>query len=325
MENKQDIILQVEHLKKYFDAGTHVLNRSRDQIKAVDDVSFSVPRGSTFALVGESGCGKSTIARLLLRLISATDGKAIFEGKDLFTLPEKEMREMRRNIQMIFQDPYSSLNPRWQINEIVAEPLDTHKIGTRKERIEMVNEILRIVGLNEESGTKYAHEFSGGQRQRIGIARALITNPKFIICDEPISALDVSIQAQIINLLREMQEKYALTYLFITHDLRIVNFLCDHVAVMYLGKLVEMGETKEIFAKRSHPYTQALFSAIPIPDPLYEKHEIPIEGDVPSPLNPPSGCRFHTRCPYAKPICSEQEPALREIAPGHYCACHLHD
>ena len=325
MENKQDIILQVEHLKKYFDAGTHVLNRSRDQIKAVDDVSFSVPRGSTFALVGESGCGKSTIARLLLRLISATDGKAIFEGKDLFTLPEKEMREMRRNIQMIFQDPYSSLNPRWQINEIVAEPLDTHKIGTRKERVEMVNEILRIVGLNEESGTKYAHEFSGGQRQRIGIARALITNPKFIICDEPISALDVSIQAQIINLLREMQEKYALTYLFITHDLRIVNFLCDHVAVMYLGKLVEMGETKEIFAKRSHPYTQALFSAIPIPDPLYEKHEIPIEGDVPSPLNPPSGCRFHTRCPYAKPICSEQEPALREISPGHYCACHLHD
>lgn len=322
MEEKQQI-LQVEHLKKYFDAGTHVFARSRDQIKAVDDVSFSIDHNSIFALVGESGCGKSTIARLLLRLIAATDGKAFFEGQDLLSLPEGKMRMMRRNIQMIFQDPYSSLNPRWQIKKIVAEPLVTHNIGTHQEQAEMVQEYLRTVGLTPDAGNRYAHEFSGGQRQRIGIARALITNPKFIICDEPISALDVSIQAQIINLLRDLQEKYALTYLFITHDLRIVNFLCDHVAVMYLGKLVEMGATKDVFARRAHPYTQALFSAIPIPDPLYEKKEIPLDGDVPSPLNPPSGCRFHTRCPYAMKRCSEETPALTEIAPGHLCACHL--
>ncbi len=324
MESTRGPILQVEHLKKYFDSGTHVLARSKDHIKAVDDVSFQVQRGSTFALVGESGCGKSTIARLLLRLITATDGNAIFEGKDLFTLPNSEMRAMRRHIQMIFQDPYSSLNPRWQINKIIAEPLETHGIGTRAEQKDAVEHMLRTVGLAKDSGTRYAHEFSGGQRQRIGIARALITNPKFIICDEPISALDVSIQAQIINLLRDLQEQYALTYLFITHDLRIVHFLCDRVAVMYLGKLVETGSTKEVFARRAHPYTQALFSAIPIPDPLYDKREIPLEGDVPSPLNPPSGCRFHTRCPYAKPICSVEEPMLHEIAPGHFCACHLH-
>jgi oligopeptide transport system ATP-binding protein len=324
MEREQEPILAVEHLRKYFDAGTHVLARSKDQIKAVDDVSFQVRRGSTFALVGESGCGKSTIARLLLRLITATDGKAIFEGRDLFTLSDAEMRETRRNIQMIFQDPYSSLNPRWQIRKIISEPLETHHIGTKAEQVEAVEKILHTVGLPEDCGTRYAHEFSGGQRQRIGIARALITNPKFVLCDEPISALDVSIQAQIINLLRDLQEKYSLTYLFITHDLRIVNFLCDQVAVMYLGKLVETGSTKDVFARRAHPYTQALFSAIPIPDPLYEKREIPLDGDVPSPLNPPSGCRFHTRCPFAKPICSEVEPTLTEIAPGHACACHLH-
>ena len=216
------------------------------------------------------------------------------------------------------------MNPRWQINKIIAEPLETHGIGTGAEQKDAVEHMLRTVGLAKDSGTRYAHEFSGGQRQRIGIARALITNPKFIICDEPISALDVSIQAQIINLLRDLQEQYALTYLFITHDLRIVHFLCDRVAVMYLGKLVETGSTKEVFARRAHPYTQALFSAIPIPDPLYDKREIPLEGDVPSPLNPPSGCRFHTRCPYAKPICSVEEPMLHEIAPGHFCACHLH-
>lgn len=324
MESKQGPILQVQHLHKYFDAGTHVLARSKDQIKAVDDVSFQVVRRSTFGLVGESGCGKSTIARLLLRLITATGGKAIFGGRDLFSLSDSEMRETRRNIQMIFQDPYSSLNPRQQIRRIVAEPLETHHIGTKAEQTESVEKILHTVGLAEDSGTRYAHEFSGGQRQRIGIARALITNPKFIICDEPISALDVSIQAQIINLLRDLQEQYELTYLFITHDLRIVNFLCDHVAVMYLGKLVETGTTKEVFARRAHPYTQALFSAIPIPDPLYQKSEMPLEGDVPSPLNPPSGCRLHTRCPYVMPICSEEEPLLHEIASGHYCACHLH-
>ncbi|MDO4572842.1 MAG: ATP-binding cassette domain-containing protein [Clostridia bacterium] len=324
MESKRDPILEVEHLRKYFDAGTHVLARSKDQIKAVDDVSFRVERGSTFALVGESGCGKSTIARLLLRLITATDGRAVFDGKDLFSLSNAGMRETRRDIQMIFQDPYSSLNPRWQVRKIISEPLETHHIGTKAEQTAAVENILHTVGLSSDCGTRYAHEFSGGQRQRIGIARALITNPKFVLCDEPISALDVSIQAQIINLLRDLQERYALTYLFITHDLRIVNFLCDQVAVMYLGKLVETGATRDVFTKRAHPYTQALFSAIPIPDPLYEKQEIPLEGDVPSPLNPPSGCRFHTRCPYAKPVCSEQEPALKTIAPGHCCACHLY-
>ncbi|NLZ66529.1 MAG: ABC transporter ATP-binding protein [Clostridiaceae bacterium] len=323
MEVNNQPILRVEHLRKYFDAQRHVISRAKDQIKAVDDVSFTINRGSTFALVGESGCGKSTVARLLLRLITATDGKAFFNDEDLFAMSESEMRVMRRDIQMIFQDPYSSLNPRWQVRKIVAEPLDTHNIGTSAQRKEMVNDILRIVGLSEDSGNKYAHEFSGGQRQRIGIARALITNPQFIICDEPISALDVSIQAQIINLLRDLQQQYSLTYLFITHDLRIVKFLCDQTAVMYLGKLVETGSTREIFAKPTHPYTKALFSAIPIPDPYYEKQEEPIEGDVPSPLNPPSGCRFHTRCIYAKPICSEQEPPLTEIAPNHSCACHL--
>lgn len=317
-------IMQVQHLYKYFDAGRHLFARSKDQIKAVDDVSFQVAYGSTFGLVGESGCGKSTIARLLLRLITATDGKAIFEGRDLFSLADSEMRETRRDIQMIFQDPYSSLNPRLQIRSIVAEPLETHHIGTRAEQVETVENILHTVGLPEDSGTRYAHEFSGGQRQRIGIARALITNPKFIVCDEPISALDVSIQAQIINLLRDLQEQYQLTYLFITHDLRIVNFLCDRVAVMYLGKLVETGTIKEVFARRAHPYTQALFSAIPIPDPKYQKNELLLDGDVPSPINPPSGCRFHTRCAYVMPICSEKEPLLQEIASGHYCACHLH-
>jgi oligopeptide transport system ATP-binding protein len=324
MENTQDIILRVEHLRKYFDAGAHVFRRDKDQIKAVDDVSFKIRRGTTFALVGESGCGKSTIARLLLRLITATGGKAFFEDKDLFELPPKDMREVRRDIQMIFQDPYSSLNPRWPVHKIIAEPLETHGIGTPAERKKLVEEMLDTVGLNAEAGLKYPHEFSGGQRQRVGIARALITNPKFIICDEPISALDVSIQAQIINLLRELQQKYQLTYLFITHDLRIVNFLCDDTAVMYLGKLVETGPTLDIFRDPMHPYTQALFSAIPIPDPLYEKRQIPLEGDVPSPLNPPSGCRFHTRCPHAMPICAEKEPELCEIAPGHFCACHLH-
>lgn len=317
-------IMQVQNLYKYYDAGRHLFARSKDQVKAVDDVSFQVDYGSTFGLVGESGCGKSTIARLLLRLITATDGKAIFEGRDLFSLPNSEMREIRRNIQMIFQDPYSSLNPRLQIRSIVAEPLETHHIGTPAEQREAVKNILHTVGLPEDSGTRYAHEFSGGQRQRIGIARALITNPKFIVCDEPISALDVSIQAQIINLLRDLQEQNQLTYLFITHDLRIVNFLCDHVAVMYLGKLVETGPVKDVFTHRTHPYTQALFSAIPIPDPKYQKNEIFLDGDVPSPINPPDGCRFHTRCAFVMPICSEKEPRLHEIAPGHYCACHLH-
>ncbi len=318
-----DTILQVEHLTKYFDAQENLIVRSRGNVKAVDDISFSVKKGSIFALVGESGCGKSTTARLILKLIEPTAGKVTFDGKDVFALPPSELQKMRRDIQMIFQDPYSSLNPRWRIGRILTEPLDTHKIGTPAQRREKAIELLKVVGLNEESCQKYPHEFSGGQRQRIGIARALITNPKFVICDEPISALDVSIQAQIINLLKKLQVQFDLTYLFITHDLRVVRFLCDTVGVMYLGKLVETGPTDAIFSDPRHPYTQALFSAIPVPDPDNEKEEILLEGDVPSPIDPPSGCHFHTRCPYAKEICSQQEPPLQTVDGEHKCACHL--
>ncbi len=318
-----ETLLCVENLTKYFDAQENAVVRSKAKVKAVDDISFSVEKGSVFALVGESGCGKSTTARLILKLIQPTKGKVSFEGKDIYSLSSKELLKTRRDIQMIFQDPYSSLNPRWRIEQILSEPLDTHHIGTRAERKEMVKNILEIVGLREEDSQKYPHEFSGGQRQRIGIARALITHPKFVICDEPISALDVSIQAQIINLLKDLQQEFKLTYLFITHDLRIVQFLCDMVGVMYLGKIVEIGSTEAIFRDPKHPYSQALFSAIPQPDPFNVKAEITLEGDVPSPLNPPSGCRFHTRCQYAMPVCSELEPLLKVIEGNHKCACHL--
>lgn len=317
-------LLRVEHLAKYFDAQAHVITRSKANVKAVDDISFSVPKGSVFGLVGESGCGKSTTARLILKLLTPTAGKVFFDGKDLYALKPGELQKMRRDIQMIFQDPYSSLNPRWRIGQILAEPLDTHKIGTREDRRLLVKQILETVGLREEDTQKYAHEFSGGQRQRIGIARALITNPKFVICDEPISALDVSIQAQIINLLKELQKKFQLTYLFITHDLRVVRFLCDNVGVMYLGKIVEVGSTEAIFGNTLHPYSQALFSAIPHPDPFAEKEDVTIEGDVPSPLNPPSGCRFHTRCPYAFDRCNQEVPPLKMVSEGHQTACHLY-
>jgi oligopeptide transport system ATP-binding protein len=277
------------------------------------------------ALVGESGCGKSTTARLILRLIEATSGKVEFNGQDVFSLSANALQNMRRDIQMIFQDPYSSLNPRWKIKHVLQEPLDTHEIGTNEERRKKVENFLDIVGLPKESGNKYAHEFSGGQRQRIGIARALITNPKFIICDEPLSALDVSIQAQIINLLKELQTHFDLTYLFITHDLRVVRFLCDQMAVMYFGKIVEMGPTERIFLDPKHPYTRMLFSAIPYPDPEIKKEEIIPEGDIPSPITPPSGCRFHPRCEYATAICNQREPELKKISENSWCACLLED
>ena len=321
MESTREPILQVEHLKKYFDSGTHVLARSKDHIKAVDDVSFQVQRGSTFALVGESGCGKSTIARLLLRLITATDGNAIFEGKDLFTLPNSEMRAMRRHIQMIFQDPYSSLNPRWQINKIIAEPLETHGIGTRAEQKGAVEHMLRTVGLAKDSGTRYAHEFSGGQRQRIGIARALALNPDFIVADEAVSALDVSVQAQVINLLQEMKEKYHLTYLFISHDLAVILNVCDRVGVMYLGRIVEMADKKTLFSQPLHPYTQALLSAAP----QIGKRGVEqvLSGEVPSPISPPKGCAFHPRCPHAKECCKEHPPMV-SLPDGRQIACWMY-
>lgn len=324
IESRDNILLKVEHLCKYFSAEDKLFRKSSSQVKAVDDVSFQIRRGTTFALVGESGCGKSTTARLLLRLLEATSGKVYFQGKDVFALSPNELRDMRRDVQMIFQDPYSSLDPRWKTRSILEEPLNAHGIGTPAERRKKVIEMLEIVGLGEASADKYSHEFSGGQRQRIGIARALITNPQFIICDEPISALDVSIQAQIINLLKKLQADYNLTYLFITHDLRVVNYFCDEVGVMYLGRIVETGDTRTIFREPAHPYTRALFSSIPIPDPNYEKKTLPLEGDVPSPLNPPSGCPFHTRCPNAMLICSQERPTVQDLGGGHLCACHLY-
>jgi oligopeptide/dipeptide ABC transporter ATP-binding protein len=321
MENK--LILEVENLTKYFPSETRFLGKGQ-VVKAVDDISFSVAQGTTYALVGESGCGKSTTARLIMKLITATSGTIQFDGKNLFDLTKKELLYLRRDIQMIFQDPYSSLNPRWKARKIIEEPLLVHHSMTAKERYAKVLEMLEVVGLDEESGNKFPHEFSGGQRQRIGIARALITNPKFIICDEPISALDVSIQAQIINLLKKLQSIYQLTYLFITHDLRVVNYFCNEMGVMYLGKLVETGTTKDLFEKPAHPYTKALFSAIPIPSPTPKNNVIYLEGDVPSPISPPKGCRFHPRCPVAMEICSSIEPETKKIGDGHYCACHLY-
>jgi len=319
-----EVILKVEHLVKYFNSDEGILKKSKGNVKAVDDISFEINKGEIFGLVGESGCGKSTTARLILKLIEPTSGKTYFEGIDVYSLPSNELRKLRKNFQMIFQDPYSSMNPRWKAHQILAEPLETHNIGIRNEREVRVKEMLEVVGLNEESYYKYPHEFSGGQRQRIVIARALITNPNLVICDEPISALDVSIQAQIINLLKELQTKFNLTYLFITHDLRVVNLLCNNVGVMYLGKLVEVASKENIYRNPMHPYTKALFSAIPIPDPEAEKNIVQLDGDVPSPLNPPSGCRFHTRCKYALHICSQEEPVMRIIDGDHKCACHLY-
>lgn len=320
------ILLDVRNLKKYFPITQGILVQKKvADVKAVDGVTFHVKQGETLGLVGESGCGKSTTGRTILQLYRPTEGQVIFRGKDLAQLKGEELRQMRSDMQMIFQDPYASLNPRMTVGDIIAEPLEVHNIAKGKERKERVQELLQIVGLNPYFINRYPHEFSGGQRQRIGIARSIAVNPDFIVCDEPISALDVSIQAQIINLLEELQEHLGLTYLFIAHDLSVVRHISDRVAVMYLGKIVELTDSRALYANPLHPYTRALLSAVPIPDPLIEekRERIILVGDVPSPVNPPKGCRFHTRCPLAIPICKEVTPEWRDVGNGHFVECHV--
>jgi len=320
-------LLTVRDLRKHFPVDQGVLSsRIGKKVFAVDGISFVVNEGETLGLVGESGCGKSTTGRCVMRLLEATAGSIEFEGTDVLKLHGKALKDYRRNVQIIFQDPYASLNPRMTIGEIVSEPMVVHGAGTTAERRARVQELLDVVGLNPEHINRYPHEFSGGQRQRIGIARALALRPRLIVCDEPVSALDVSIQAQVINLLDKLQDEFDLTYLFIAHDLSVVRHISDHVAVMYLGKIVETGDWKGLYDAPHHPYTQSLLSAVPVPDPAKQKERqrIILEGDVPSPIDPPSGCRFHTRCPIAQfPKCRDEEPSLREIAPGHWAACHF--
>jgi oligopeptide/dipeptide ABC transporter ATP-binding protein len=318
-----DDLVQVEHLKKYFPVRAGVMQRVVAQVLAVDDVSFSIKRGETLGMVGESGCGKTTVGRTMLRLIEPTAGSAIYNGQDIFKLKSKELMAIRRDMQIIFQDPYASLDPRVPIGESVMEGLHIHHIGTPKERTEIMLETLKKVGLETYHARRFPHEFSGGQRQRIGIARALALRPKFIVCDEPVSALDVSIQSQILNILKDLQQEFGLTYLFIAHNLSVVEHISDRVAVMYLGKMAELADRDELYRSPLHPYTQALMSAIPVPDPKLKRKRIILKGDVPSPLKPPSGCRFHPRCPIAQKICSEQEPEFRELKPGHFAACHF--
>jgi len=326
MNKNDDVLISVKNLKKYFPITRGLIfTRHIGDVKAVDDVSFDIHKGETLGLVGESGCGKTTTGRTLIQLYEPTAGHVYYEGKDLATLSTKELRPMRQRLQIIFQDPYASLNPRLTVGSIVGEPLEIHHVAQGKELRERVQELLHLVGLNPYFINRYPHEFSGGQRQRIGVARALALDPEFIVCDEPISALDVSIQAQVVNLLEELQERLGLTYLFIAHDLSMVRHISDRVAVMYLGKIVELADRNTLYEYPLHPYTQALLSAVPIPDPVIEekRHRVILEGDVPSPSNPPSGCNFRTRCPAAIDICAEKEPALIEMEDGHFSACHV--
>ena len=324
--NTHQKLVEIRGLKMWFPIMRGILQKHVADVKAVDGLNFDVFQGETLGLVGESGCGKSTTGRAILQLYKPTAGSVLFEGTDLVALKGEDLRKMRRRMQMIFQDPYASLNPRMTVGSIVAEPLEVHNIGTKAERVERVRELLKVVGLNPYFINRYPHEFSGGQRQRIGVARALAVNPAFIVCDEPISALDVSIQAQVINLLEDLQEQFGLTYLFIAHDLSVVRHISDRIAVMYLGKIMELSDREELYLNPMHPYTQALLSAVPIPDPVIEekRQRIILEGDVPSPVNPPKGCNFSTRCPKALDMCKEQEPEFRDYGGGHWAACWLH-
>lgn len=321
----EQVILQVNHLKKYFSIRGGVLSREIGQIKAVDDVSFSVRKGETLGLVGESGCGKSTTGRSILRLIEPTAGQVLFEGHDITKLSSEELRRMRRDMQIVFQDPFASLNPRHNIQRILEEPLIIHRIGNAKERKERVEHLLEVVGLCAEYTKRYPHQFSGGQRQRIGIARALAVNPKLIIADEPVSALDVSIQSQVLNLMQDLQQEYDLTYVFIAHDLSVVKHISDRVGVMYLGRLVELADKDCLYSAPKHPYTQALLSAVPNIDPDVKKERIVLQGDVPSPANVPQGCAFHTRCASAMEICKSNRPEWKPVEENHYVACHLYN
>jgi oligopeptide transport system ATP-binding protein len=317
-------LLEVRNLTKYFPIKKGVLSRTVGEVRAVDGVSFTLEKGKTLGLVGESGCGKTTVGRSLLRLVEPTSGEVIVNGKDLLAMDKEELRKMRASLQIIFQDPFSSLDPRMSVGEIIAEPIRNHLKSSRSEIRDRVAYLMDRVGLHADQMNRYPHEFSGGQRQRIGIARALALNPLLIVCDEPVSALDVSIQAQVMNLLAQLQEQMDLSYLFIAHDLSVVEHISDRVAVMYLGRIVELASDQDLYEKPLHPYTQALLSAVPVPDPDIIKKRIILEGDVPSPLNPPSGCAFHTRCPAKKDSCSLQRPELTDVGNGHFVACHVH-
>lgn len=323
MEEKKEILLSVKDLKVYYKVKAKSIIPKKENVKAVDGISFDVYRKEAFGIVGESGCGKSTTGHTIVGLLRPTQGDILLNGETILDEKKRYSKEMAKKIQIIFQDPYSSLDPRFTVGRCIGEPLEEHKIGTKEERRNIIKELMDEVGLNSEQITRYPHEFSGGQRQRIGIARALALNPELIICDEPVSALDVSIQAQILNLMKELKDKRGLTYIFISHNLSVVHHLCDRIAVMYLGHIVEIAPKDELFENPQHPYTKALLNAIPIPDPTLKTMNEEIQGDVPSPRHPPKGCCFHTRCPFAKPECSTLVPETKEVKPGHFVACHL--